>query len=267
MSMNKITEILDRFPNGLNASQICAAVGTRSTAERKAVKEALKGMEKQCLVFYDSRSHRYRMAAEGDYGQAVFDGNRRGFGFLEMEEGEDLFVPPSKTNGAFHKDLVAYKRIAGTKDEAEVVKILKRGTWQIVGVYDEKEKVGFVIPDEDKFSQDVFIGEGKNLGARNGQKVVAKITVIGKTPVLFLALDPTEYIDTKYRAEDASKYSKYANTPFRFKINGERKVGYARELIGRTMQEFEFAGESKTLPDIPYMDDESLLAEGLIKRI
>ena len=100
-----------------------------------------------------------------------------------------------------------------------------------------------------------------------GGKVVAKITVIGKTPVLFLALDPTEYIDTKYRAEDASKYSKYANTPFRFKINGERKVGYARELIGRTMQEFEFAGESKTLPDIPYMDDESLLAEGLIKRI
>ena len=100
-----------------------------------------------------------------------------------------------------------------------------------------------------------------------GGKVVAKITVIGKTPVLFLALDPTEYIDTKYRAEDASKYSKYVNTPFRFKINGERKVGYARELIGRTMQEFEFAGESKTLPDIPYMDDESLLAEGLIKRI
>ena len=100
-----------------------------------------------------------------------------------------------------------------------------------------------------------------------GGKVVAKITVIGKTPVLFLALDPTEYIDTKYRAEDASKYSKYANTPFRFKINGERKVGYARELIGRTMQEFEFTGESKTLPDIPYMDDESLLAEGLIKRI
>ena len=176
MSMNKITEILDRFPNGLSAAQICAAVGTGSTAERKAVKEALKGMEKQCLVFYDSRSRRYRMAAEGDYGQAVFDGNRRGFGFLEMEEGEDLFVPPSKTNGAFHKDLVAYKRIAGTKDEAEVVKILKRGTWQIVGVYDEKEKVGFVIPDEDKFSQDVFIGEGKNLGARNGQKVVAKIT-------------------------------------------------------------------------------------------
>lgn len=100
-----------------------------------------------------------------------------------------------------------------------------------------------------------------------GGKVVAKITVIGKTPVLFLALDPTEYIDTKYRAEDASKYSKYVNTPFRFKINGERKVGYARELIGRTMQEFEFAGERDTLPDIPYMDDESLLAEGLIKRI
>lgn len=100
-----------------------------------------------------------------------------------------------------------------------------------------------------------------------GGKVVAKVTIIGKTPVLFLALDPSEYIDTKYRAEDASKYSKYAATPAKFKINGERKAGYARELIARAMEEFVFEGESETLPEIPYQSDEELLEAGLIKTI
>lgn len=100
-----------------------------------------------------------------------------------------------------------------------------------------------------------------------GGRVVAKVTIIGKTPVLFLALDPSEYIDTKYRAEDASKYSKYAATPAKFKINGERKAGYARELIARAMEEFVFEGESETLPEIPYQSDEELLQAGLIKTI
>lgn len=100
-----------------------------------------------------------------------------------------------------------------------------------------------------------------------GGKVVAKVTIIGKTPVLFLALDPEKYADTKYRVEDASKYSKYAPTPARFKVNTERKVGYARDLIAVTMQDFTPISESKELPAIPYQSDEELLQAGLIKVI
>ena len=100
-----------------------------------------------------------------------------------------------------------------------------------------------------------------------GGKVVAKVTIIGKTPVLFLALDPEKYADTKYRVEDASKYSKYAPTPARFKVNTERKVGYARDLIAVTMKDFTPISESKELPAIPYQSDEELLQAGLIKVI
>ena len=100
-----------------------------------------------------------------------------------------------------------------------------------------------------------------------GGKVVAKVTIIGKTPVLFLALDPEKYADTKYRVEDASKYSKYAPTPARFKVNTERKVGYARDLIAVTMQDFTPISESKELPAIPYQSDEELMQAGLIKVI
>ena len=100
-----------------------------------------------------------------------------------------------------------------------------------------------------------------------GGRVVAKVTIIGKTPVLFLALDPAQFENTKYRIEDASKYAKYAVTPARFKVNAERKVGYARDLIALAMQDFEYLGESERLPEIPYQEDEELLSEGLIKTI
>lgn len=114
---------------------------------------------------------------DDDLGKAEFCGNARGFGFLIREEGEDLFVPASKTNGAFHKDTVLYKRIKGTKDEAEVVKIVSRGMTHVVGTYDKGNNARFVMPDDQRFTSDIYIQPKRDLGAKNGQKVVVRITV------------------------------------------------------------------------------------------
>ena len=117
------------------------------------------------------------LAKAGEFGRAEFQGNARGFGFLVREEGEDLFVRASKTHGAFHKDIVLYRRVDGTDDEAEVVKIISRGMMQIVGTYDKSHNARFVIPDEKRFAKDVYILPKRDMGAKNGQKVVAQITV------------------------------------------------------------------------------------------
>ena len=114
---------------------------------------------------------------DDDLGKAEFCGNARGFGFLIREEGENLFVPASKTNGAFHKDTVLYRRIKGTKDEAEVVKIVSRGMTHIVGTYDKGNNARFVMPDDQRFTSDIYIQPKRDMGAKNGQKVVVRITV------------------------------------------------------------------------------------------
>lgn len=158
------------------AKQLCGVLGTKSTAERRVVAEVLQQLQDDCLVVCDARNNRYRLADEGEFGRAVFDANAKGFGFLTRDDGDDLFVPANKTNGAFHRDEVIYRRVEGTADCAEILKVVRRGVTQIVGTLDKTSGVRFVIPDESKFISDVFVPKNKDMSAKHGQKVVAKIT-------------------------------------------------------------------------------------------
>lgn len=64
-----------------------------------------------------------------------------------------------------------------------------------------------------------------------GRKAVAKIGFRGKTLVMFCALDPDEYANTKYYPKDVSGVKKYEATPMMIKIKSERGVKFAKELI------------------------------------
>lgn len=179
MNINyKILQILkDIDCQYFTAKQLYSILGTKSTADRKIIQQALQELQQSNELFFDSRNRRYRLIREEDYGKAVFECNARGFGFLIRENEEDLFVPASKTNGAFHKDTVLYRRVEGTADEAEIVKVLNRGMQEIVGTYDKSNNTRFVIPDDKRFVKDIYVQPKKDLNARNGQKVIVRIAV------------------------------------------------------------------------------------------
>ena len=67
---------------------------------------------------------------------------------------------------------------------------------------------------------------------------VAKLNVGGKTLTLYLALDPQQYEDTKYRYEDVSDRKTYAETPMKVRITSKRMVKYARELLADLAQKY-----------------------------
>lgn len=174
----KILQIIKELnADYFTAKQLYSLLATKSTAERRIVQDALGELERSGEIFFDARNRRYRLVREGDFGRAIFEGNARGFGFLVREDGEDLFVPASRTGGAFHKDTVLYRKIEGTQDEAEVVKVLTRGMTEIVGTYDKSNNARFVVPDDKRFTRDVYIQPKKDMNAKNRQKVVARITV------------------------------------------------------------------------------------------
>lgn len=64
-----------------------------------------------------------------------------------------------------------------------------------------------------------------------GRKAVAKVGFRGKTLVMFCALDPDEYANTKYYPKDVSGVKKYEATPMMIKVKSERGVKFAKELI------------------------------------
>ena len=130
-----------------------------------------------------SRKGKYSKAAGRIY-SGIFTANPRGFGFVTIEGmEEDIFIPEDEANGALHKDKVKIRLKTGKtgkRQEGTVLKILSRGTEEIVGTYEKSSKsFGFVVPDLKRFTKDIYIPEEDSLGAVTGHKVVVKITDFG----------------------------------------------------------------------------------------
>ena len=117
--------------------------------------------------------------------RGVYQAHPRGFGFVTIEgETDDIFIPEKETNGALHGDTVEILLTAspeGKRKEGKIVKIAERGTAKIVGLYQvaKGKHYGFVIPDNQRFLQDIFVPEERAKGAVDGHKVVVELTSYG----------------------------------------------------------------------------------------
>ena len=123
--------------------------------------------------------------AESTVLTGTFLGNMKGFGFVEVEGAEeDFFVSEKDTLGAFHKDTVEIVPIpsrGGKRKEAKVIRIVAHDITTLVGTYDPVpgKGYGFVIPDNQKLSSDIFVSKENAKGAVSGHKVVVEIMDYG----------------------------------------------------------------------------------------
>ncbi|MBJ8319843.1 ribonuclease R [Staphylococcus pseudintermedius] len=110
--------------------------------------------------------------------------NKKGFAFLrpDDQEMEDIFIPPTKINRAMDGDvvLVEVKKSRGDfrkgKFEGEVKAIESHSIKQVVGTFSEARHFGFVVSDDKRIMQDIFVPKGQELGAVEGHKVLVQIT-------------------------------------------------------------------------------------------
>ena len=110
----------------------------------------------------------------------IIEKHARGFAFLRREEGADIFIAPDNLGGAMNGDTAQVELLPPylwTKSkEGIVVKILERATKEVVGTFQKKKGFGFVVPDDRKLTEDIYIKKDAFRSAANGDKVVAKIT-------------------------------------------------------------------------------------------
>lgn len=152
-----------------------------SRDEREAFREVLQALLTEGRVQVTKQGKYVKPDANQPVG--TFISHAKGFGFVEIEgREEDLYVPEDKTGGAFHLDRVQVALLPGQRgkrQEAAVVKILERGTKQIVGTYEQSQNFGFVIPDNSKIGEDIFVPKERSKGAVTGHKVVVELTSYG----------------------------------------------------------------------------------------
>lgn len=162
-----------------------------SKEQRKELKEILDSLVDEGKI-YVSKKGKY-CKGEAQTFTGVYQAHPRGFGFVSVEgQEEDIFIGEDDTGGAFQgdtveivltreKDSTREKNSHRHRREGRVIKIISRGMTSLVGLYEKSKKksYGFVIPDNRRFLEDVFIPEGKDAGAVDGHKVVVELTSYG----------------------------------------------------------------------------------------
>ena len=173
--------ICDELYVPMKAKEIAAVLNVPKS-DRRDLAEVLDALVAEGKVEVSSKG-KY-MKSEGKFLTGVFAAHPRGFGFVTVEgEDEDIFIPESQVNGAFHGDTVqvALTRAEGhgRRREGQITKILTRGVSRIVCTYEKSKTFGFAVPDNPRFGQDIFIPQERSKGAVSGHKVVVELTDFG----------------------------------------------------------------------------------------
>lgn len=106
----------------------------------------------------------------------------QGFGFVKLDDGSELFVPPTRMGTALDGDRVRVALAAQRRNrdsdklpEAEVEEVVERGRARTVGTFSTTGKSGWVDPDDQRITKDIYIPKDARNGAEPGDKVVVTI--------------------------------------------------------------------------------------------
>ena len=129
-----------------------------------------------------TRKNKYALPETLGFLVGRLQGNSKGFAFFipDSEDEQDIFIPPENLNGAMHKDRVMVRvfrdrfSLAPSR-EGEVYKVLERANTSIVGTFERDQHYGFVVPDDPRISNDIFVARENMLDAQTGHKVVVEV--------------------------------------------------------------------------------------------
>ena len=111
-----------------------------------------------------------KLLEDENYKLGTFKSNEKGFGFVNIgDEENEIFISPKLTKQALDGDEVLIKIFTDQdlkkennhKREGKVLEIVKHTNDTIVGTYIKSNNFGFVIPDNQAISEDIYIPKKK----------------------------------------------------------------------------------------------------------
>ncbi|MBO8156836.1 MAG: ribonuclease R [Bacillaceae bacterium] len=129
-----------------------------------------------------TRKNRYGLPERMNLIRGKIQMHSKGFAFLipDDEGQDDIFIHQNDLNSAMNGDRVLVRIESRGKDhlkpEGTVIRILERNVDRIVGTYEDNGHFGFVIADDKRIPNDIFIPKKSANGAVDGHKVIARIT-------------------------------------------------------------------------------------------
>lgn len=131
----------------------------------------------------------YVLASEAGIVVGTLSRHKKGFGFVSPAEetgeregtgsGGDIYVAEENMRQAMHGDLVAVKLLKGEgasrRGEGAVARIIRRAHPELAGTFYCRRGYGFLVPDDPRIAQDVFVSQEHWNDVRSGDKAVVNI--------------------------------------------------------------------------------------------
>ncbi len=174
-----IIHVLKNSERALDIYELQDALEITKVEQTTEFLEELKKLEDDAII-YHSNKDKYLLLENSHIRKGIMRANKKGFGFVEIENLEDdIYISHDNMNGAIHDDVVLVEitsKMNLDRLEGRVLRILERKMTNFIGLISFDEKgVGHVQLDDNKIQLSIEIPKGKAMNAVDGHKVVVKL--------------------------------------------------------------------------------------------
>lgn len=183
---DKIIEKLENIFEAKTLIEINDLLNLTTPDELNEVEKAINELTEECII-YKSKKNKYMLLKNcPNIKVGKLSVNKKGYGFVLLDNEEDLYISSEHLNGGVHEDLVMAEILHGKdKPEGHIIKIIKRDIHDLVGEVVTKNKKLTVILDDSKKDFELIIKKESLKDCVEGNKVV--ITFLKK-------LGPKKYL-------------------------------------------------------------------------
>ena len=173
-----IINVLKNSDKALTIYELQDMLGLNSIDDIKKLGEELRKLEEE-VVIYHSNKDRYMMLEDSHLRKGVMRVNKKGFGFVEIENlEEDVYISQENMNGAIHDDIVLVEitsKMNLDRLEGRILKIIKRAVNRYVGEINFINDVGHITLDDSKVKLEIVVSKEDSMNAVDGHKVVVEL--------------------------------------------------------------------------------------------
>lgn len=170
-----------------NYKQIAGQLGVRDKASKDLIAAILREMTDGGEII-EVKTGKYKLNPENFKKfndkfasvSGIVDMKQTGKAYIILDEGgDDIFIAANNTDHALDGDRVKvslFPQRKGRKIEGQITEVLKRTKENYVGIIEISKNFAFLIPDNSSIPVHIFVPKSKLNGAKNGEKVIVKLT-------------------------------------------------------------------------------------------
>ena len=143
------------------------------------LQDLLKTIEKMIddLLIYHTNKDKYMLFSNSHLKTGKLIVNKKGYGFVDIEGKDDVYVSSNNLNGAIHGDIVVVEITSksGLELEGRILKVVKRELKNVVGTIIKKDNKLVLKNDDEKLNINIIIDNDSLKNVVEGNKVVVSV--------------------------------------------------------------------------------------------